>query len=103
MLTLSSDDSRIDRILLESDDKELAFSPQVSAIDKKETKGVSRLSLWQSNGENTREAVRGFSAKLFFYDGMEAIIPVSGDRFDIQNATLPKALKIRRISPDKQK
>ncbi len=98
VLTLSSNDSRIDCILLESEDGELAWSPKLSLIDKKEVKGASRLSLWHSNRENKAEAVRGFSVKLFFYDGMEAIIPVSGDRFDIQKASLPKAIKIKRIS-----
>lgn len=103
LLTLSSNEAQIDRILIESDDRELAFSPQVSALDGKEAKGASRLSLWPSSGENKPEAVRGFSAKLSFYDGMEAVIPVSEDRFALQNATLPKTIKIRRISPGKRK
>jgi len=99
-LTLSSNDSRIDSILLESDDGELAWSPKLLLVDKKEVQGASRLSLWHSNRENKAEAVGGFSVKLFFDDGMVAIIPVNGDKFDIQKASLPKTITIKRISAE---
>ena len=98
MLTISADDSFIDQVIVETDDRELAWSPKLSLIDAKEPKGTSRLSLWHSNGISKAEAVKAFSVKLFFYDGMEIIVPVNGDRFDIEKSVLPKGASIRRIS-----
>lgn len=98
MLTISADDSTIDQIIVETEDKELEWSPKLSLIDAEEAKGTSRLSLWRSNGVSKTEAVKAFSVKLFFYDGMEIIVPVNGDRFDIQKSVLPKSVSIRRVS-----
>lgn len=99
-LTISAGNSSIDRIIIETKNKdlELMWSPKLSLINDKELKGTSDLSLWQSNGVSTSEAVKAFSVKLFFYEGMKIIIPVNGDRFDIQKIVLPKSVSIRHIS-----
>ena len=46
ILTISGDDIPMDRIIVETDDRELAWSPKISLIDEKKPKGTSRLSLW---------------------------------------------------------
>lgn len=98
VLTISSQDSIIDQVIFESDDGELAWSPKLSLTDEKEPKGVSRLSLWHSNGKGGSDNVKAFSVKLVYYEGMEIIVPVNGDRFDIQKIVLPKAVSVRHLA-----
>lgn len=98
VMTLFAGNSTIDRIILESDDGELAWSPKLSLVDAKEVRGTPRLSLWHSNGVNRTEAVTAFSVKLSYYEGMDVIVPVNGDKFDVQKAVLPQSVTVRRIS-----
>lgn len=97
-LTLSDGNSQSDRIVLEVQDEAPQRSPEISLIDKKEVKGAKILSVWgPGDFSHTREVVNGFSVKVFFEDGRGVIIPVTNDRFDIDAATLPRAITIRRI------
>lgn len=98
VLTISADGTVIDQVIFETDDKELAWSPKLSLTDANEPKGVSSLSLWHADGIGKADLVKAFSVKLFFYDGMEIIVPVNSDRFDLKKSALPKAVTIRRIS-----
>lgn len=97
-LTLTDGGTQIDRILIESNDKELNWSPKISLVNNKEVKGVSKLSIWPKVYSGKSGAVKDFSVKLFYYDGMEAIIPIKNDKFDISNSLLPKSIMVKRIS-----
>lgn len=97
-LTLSDLDTQIDRIVFEGSDDYLVRNPKVMLISDKEAKGTSSLSVWgPADFASTSEIVKGFSVKVLFRDGLEAIIPVTNDRFDIQRASLPKSIKVRRV------
>ena len=49
MLTLSSDEKIIDRIVLLSDSTEMAWTPKLSLLSPREPSGTStRLDLWDS-------------------------------------------------------
>lgn len=101
-LTLSDDDKQIDRLLIETDDQKLSESPSISLVDPKQAEGVSELSIWgPAEFSSKSDVVKGFSVKVFFREGVEAIIPVTNDKFDIQKASLPKSVKIRRIDVEK--
>lgn len=101
-LTLSDVDSQIDKIVFEAEDEELAWSPRIALVNDKEVKGVSNMSVWgPAEYANKSEVVKGFSVKVSFRNGQEAVVPVVGDKFDLQKASLPKSIKIRRIDIEK--
>lgn len=101
-VTLSDGIGQMDRIVLESANDLLARSPSVVLVDKKEVKGVTNLMVWgPAEFANKSEVVKGFSLKLGFADGSEALIPVSNDKFDIERAALPNGMKARRIDIEK--
>lgn len=101
VLTLLDGKRQIDKISLDSDDGELAWSPMLSVISKEDPKGAPHTLVMYKNSVNPAEAVKGFSIKALYYEGVEVIIPVTNDKFDIQQASLPKAIKLRRIAVDK--
>lgn len=101
-LTLADADSQIDRIAFEGEDEELGWSPRVTLVSDKEPKGASNLSIWgPADFANKSEVVKGFSVKVVFRNGAEAIVPVVNDKFDVQKASLPKSIKVRRIDVEK--
>lgn len=97
-LTISDDKMQIERLLLESSDNELAWSPKISLINDEKIKGTSNLSLWSKSFVSKTDAIKGFSVKIFFYDGMEIIIPVVNGKFNIEGLSLPKSIKIQKIA-----
>jgi len=101
LLTLTDEHRTIDRIVIESDDRSLGSSPTLSLVNDRNKAGTTRLSLWSSDGVDKPDAVRGFSVKLLFQDGVEVIVPVNGDKFDIQAISLPVKLKAKRLSTTK--
>lgn len=101
-LTLSDGDDQLDRIVFEADNNFLAQNTKVLLINDKEIKGTSNLSVWgPADYGKPSDTVKGFSVKVVFRDGMEATVPVSNDKFDIQHAALPKSVNIRRIETEK--
>jgi len=98
VLTINSDDSVVDRILIENNNKEFAWSPdKIFLSDKNNPIGTKNLTVFEPS-------VKGFSVKLSFYNGSTVIsIPVLNDEFDIKNASAPKGFKFRRISEGVQK
>ncbi len=101
-LTLSDGKAQMDRIVLQSADEDLLLTPKVSLVNDKDPKGASKMSIWgPADFANKSEAVKGFSVKVVFQDGKEAIIPVINDKFDIQKATVPQSMKIQRIDTEK--
>jgi hypothetical protein len=99
-LTLSDEDIQLDRIVLEStkDDGDLVWSPKVSVLSKEDPNGAKHTLVMYKDYINPTDAVKGFSVKAFYYQGMEAIIPIVNDRFDINGATLPASIKLRRVA-----
>jgi hypothetical protein len=51
--------------------------------------------------KNTSEVVKGFAVKLTYTDGREITIPVSNDKFDLDRASTPKGVMLRRIGVEK--
>lgn len=101
-LTLSDSDAQIDRIVFEAEEEDLGWSPRITLVNEKEPKGVSNMSVWgPAEFINRSEAVKGFSVKLIFRNGMEAVVPVAYDKFDVQRASLPRSIKVRRIDAEK--
>jgi hypothetical protein len=102
ILTLSdavSDDStQLDRIVLESDDRELAWSPKVSVLSKENPNGADHTLVMYKDYINPAVAVKGFSVKAFYFRGMEVIVPIVNDKFDIKGAILPAPIKLRRVA-----
>ena len=102
VLVLADGASQSDRIAVESNSAELARSPAVVLVNKKEPKGASTLMVWgPAEFKSTSEVVKGFAVKLNYTDGREITIPVSGDRFDLDRASTPKGVKLRRIEVEK--
>lgn len=101
-LILSDGESQMDRVLFESGDEGLLVSPKISLVNNKEVKGVPTMSIWgPAEFASKSEAVKGFSVKVVFQDGSEAVVPVANDNFDIPKATLPKSIKLRRVAVEK--
>lgn len=94
----SEDSTKLDQIVLESNDGELAWSPKVSVLSKEDPNGAKHTLVMYKDYINPTEAVKGFSVKAFYYQGMEVIIPIINDRFDIKGATLPASIKLRRVA-----
>lgn len=102
VLVLSDGVSQADRIAVESNNAELARSPAVVLVDKKETKGAATLMVWgPAEFASDRDVVKGFAVKLAYVDGSEITIPVSGDRFDLDSASTPKGVTLRRVAVEK--
>ena len=102
VLTLTDGISQADRIAVESGNAELARSPAVALVNKKETKGAATLMVWgPAEFARASEVVRGFAVKLTYPGGSEITIPVSGDRFDLGSASTPKGVKLRRVKLEK--
>ncbi len=98
VMVLTDGVSQSDRISVESNSAELARSPTVVLVNKKETKGASTLMVWgPADFANAREVVKGFAVKLTYTDGREITIPVTGDRFDLDRASTPKGVTLRHI------
>jgi hypothetical protein len=96
-LTMWSDAGVVDRLVFESDDPELTWSPEVRLVDERERNGVTRLSLWSSEGASGSAAVSGFVARLSFGDGRDFEIPVAMDRFDEARANLTEGVRVVRV------
>ncbi|MEN8170303.1 MAG: hypothetical protein ABFS08_08780 [Pseudomonadota bacterium] len=102
VLVLTDGVSQADRIAVESGNAELARSPAVVLVDKKETKGAADLMVWgPAEFASDREVVRGFAVKLTYPGGSHITIPVSGDRFDLDRASTPRGVKLRRVKVEK--
>jgi hypothetical protein len=102
VLVLTDGVSQADQIAVESGNAELARSPAVVLVDKKETKGAATLMVWgPAEFASASEVVKGFAVKLAYTDGSEITIPVSGDRFDLERASTPTGVKLRRIGVEK--
>jgi hypothetical protein len=99
-LTFGSNDGPFDKVFFFSN--QLAWSPHILLITDKDPKGVTHLQLWSSKGINSSAAVKGFKVKLVFEDNLEAIIPIENDRFALQKAVVPDAIRLeRRVSVSK--
>lgn len=104
MLALSDGAIQLDRISLDADGDDWGRSPRLALIDKKETKGTSLLSVWgPAEFTSKSEVVKGFSLKVVYQDGSEVVIPIANDKFDLEHAVKPAALKLRRIDVEKSK
>ncbi len=102
VLVLTDGESEADRIAVESNNAELARSPAVVLVNKKETKGAATLMVWgPAEFDSAREVVEGFAVKLIYHDGSHITIPVSGDRFDLDRASTPRGVKLRRVGVEK--
>lgn len=102
VLVLTDGVSLADRITVESGNAELARSPAVVLVDKKETKGAATLMVWgPAEFASASEVVKGFAVKLAYSDGSEITIPVSGDRFDLDRASTPRDVVLRRVGVEK--
>lgn len=99
VLTMTSDDSTIDTIIIEAknENADLFWSPKLLLINDREKQGKNRLSLWNSKEMTTGEGITGFSVKIYYYGTVEIFIPVKNDKFDLENAQLPESITVRRI------
>jgi len=101
VLVLTDGVSQSDRIAVVSNNAELARSPAVVLVDKKETKGAATLMVWgPAEFTSDSEVVKGFDVKLAYTDGSEITIPVSGDRFVLDRASTPKGVFLRRVGQE---
>ncbi|MDH4226315.1 MAG: hypothetical protein OEV59_00975 [Deltaproteobacteria bacterium] len=101
ILTMSSTDSNIDRIMIYADNvDDMQWSPKLSLIDEKHPAGSDKLEFAGSAGSGSAATVSGFSVKLVFFDNSgTAIIPIINDRLHIENAILSKGISLKRIFP----
>jgi hypothetical protein len=71
-----------------------AENPEITFIDKAHPEGVSvsdfKVPSWNHDDHN----ITGFSIKLHFWDGFDLVIPVRGDKLDIDHATMPKGISL---------
>jgi hypothetical protein len=97
LLTLSSDERIIDRLLFFSDSLDLAWTPKILLTSPREPAGVAtRLDLWDSEKTASALGITGFGVKLLFVDGSEATVPVVRDRFDIDAAITKANIRMQR-------
>ena len=97
VLTLSSDEKIIDRIVLLSDSTEMAWTPKLSLLSPREPSGTStRLDLWDSEKNPSAEGVTGFRVRINFWEESDAMIPVRHDRFDIDPAWTKAPVRFER-------
>jgi hypothetical protein len=97
VLTLSSDEKVIDRIVLTSDSTDMAWTPKLGLLSVREPSGTAvRLDLWDSEKNPTAEGVTGFAVRINFWDESDATIPVRHDRFDIDSASTKAPVRFER-------
>lgn len=100
-LTLATHDHIVDRVLFESNNDDLDWTPKLTLTDAKHAKGTNSLTLWSANHHARPDAVGGYTVTLRFAGGLRARIPVRHDRFDLRRAHFPASIRARRLSAPK--
>ncbi len=71
---------------------------EVKLVAAGKTEERDALTLWSSDGKSDPGAIGGFAIVLHLSEGNTVTIPVTGDKLNLAQATLPAGLKIEPLS-----
>jgi hypothetical protein len=99
VLALSSRDGGVlHRIVIRSSSDQLeGFTPQLTLKVDGEKEESQRIDLWAAEKNPVPAAIRGFQVRLIFEDGQAVRIPITGDDFDLEKATVPPGFRLARL------
>jgi hypothetical protein len=74
-----------------------AWTPRLTLRLAGHAEDSTNLDLWAADGKPAPSGIRGCWVRLVFEDTKEALVPITGDDFDLTQAKLPAGYRLQRL------